>query len=198
VLRDAGLPVPDTHVSQSVDSAMNAFAGFDGDVVVKPVFGGEGRGMLRLSDEELAHRCFSSIAALGGVLYVQRFVEHGGHDLRLLVLGDEVIAMRRSNPDDWRTNAARGATCRPHHATTDERDLALRAARAIRATVAGVDLVYDRGGNPFVLEINGVPGWQHIADVTGCDVAGKVIALAVDAAEAATNGRALQPRTITS
>ncbi len=171
----AGIPVPETRVCQNVDDAMHAFEGLGGDAVIKPVFGGEGRGLVRVSDPELALRCFRAIINLDGIVYAQKFVAHGGFDIRLLVLGDEVLAMRRQNPADWRTNASRGATCHPCTADPADSGLALAAARATGSIVAGVDLLHDQGGQPLVLEVNGVPGWRHVAAATGIDVAAKVL-----------------------
>ena len=69
-----------------------------GDVVVKPVFGAEGRGMQRVSDRELAWRTFRVLEQTGQLIYQQRFIAHPGHDLRVFVMGGKVrAAMRRSS-----------------------------------------------------------------------------------------------------
>ena len=81
-----GLPVPPTWSGESADGALAAFEEFGRDVVVKPLFGSEGRGLVRVSDRELARRAFQTLARLGAVLYVQRTVRHPGHDLRAFVL----------------------------------------------------------------------------------------------------------------
>ncbi len=103
LLAAAGLATPDTIVCQTAEQAMAAFNQLGGDVVLKPLFGSEGRGIARLEDEALALRAFKLLEQLGSVLYLQRFIPHEGCDLRLLVLGDRVLAMRRRNPLDWRT-----------------------------------------------------------------------------------------------
>jgi ribosomal protein S6--L-glutamate ligase len=177
LIHAAGIPVPRTAVGQTVDDGLAAFEWLGGDVVVKPIFGGEGRGLFRVTDPELALRSFRAIVAVGGVIYQQQFIQHGGFDVRLLVLGNETIGMRRENAGDWRTNASRGAQCRPWTSSEEEVILAQAAARATCTTVAGVDLVRDEQGKPYILEVNGVPGWQGIARVTGVDVAQRVIGL---------------------
>jgi RimK family alpha-L-glutamate ligase len=108
-LAAAGLVTPRTICCQTADEALAAFEQLGGDVVLKPLFGSEGRGITRLNDEALAERAFKMLAQLGAVLYLQEFVPHEGSDLRLLVIGDRILAMRRSNPLDWRTNISRGA-----------------------------------------------------------------------------------------
>src|SRR5262245_39499291 len=57
-LEAAGLRVPQTFVCQDAETALEAFAALGGDVVVKPLFGSEGRGMVRVRDPELAWRTF--------------------------------------------------------------------------------------------------------------------------------------------
>ena len=59
-LVDAGLPVPRTIVCENAEAAQVAFEQLGGDVVVKPVFGAEGRGILRVSDPDLALRTFAA------------------------------------------------------------------------------------------------------------------------------------------
>ncbi len=170
-LADAGLPTPRTIICQTVDDALAAFAELGGDVVLKPLFGGEGRGITRLTDENLALRAFSMLAQFNAVLYVQEFVEHCGYDIRLFVLGGRVFGMKRINPSDWRTNVARGATTEPFEVDDRYAHLARSAANAVGAMIAGIDVLPARDGREFVLEVNAVPGWKALARTLQTDIA---------------------------
>ena len=171
-LQRAGLPTPRTVVCQRSDAALDAFATLGGNVVVKPLFGAEGRGMVRVTDVEVAWRTFRAIEQTGGVIYLQEFIAHPGWDVRAFVLGGRVLAsMRRASADDWRTNASRGATVSPMTLDAAATELALAAAGAVSAVVAGVDLLPLPGGGWTVLEVNGVPGWQALATACQLDVA---------------------------
>jgi ribosomal protein S6--L-glutamate ligase len=174
-LEQAGLLVPETVVCQGVAQAMEGFATLGGDVVVKPIFGGEGRGIVRVSDEALAERTFKALGQIGSVLYLQKFISHEGADLRLLTLGDKVLGMRRRNANDWRTNISRGATGEPLRVTDELAELALRAAAAVGAEIAGVDLLPGRDGRLYALEVNAVPGWRALGRVSEVDVANLVL-----------------------
>lgn len=174
-LRDASVSIPQTAVCQRFSDAMDAVEKLGGDVVIKPVFGSEGFGMLRVSDMDLAARVFATLDRMGCVIYLQRFINHGGEDFRLFVLNGQVIAaMRRVNRQDWRTNVARGGMGESVTADCVMSDLAVRAAAACGAQVAGVDVVIDQG-KPVVIEVNAVPGWRELARVTGIDVAAIVL-----------------------
>ncbi len=174
-LAEAQLRTPRTIVCQTVDDAMRAFETLGGDIVLKPLFGAEGRGIARLNDEAMAQRAFSLLAPLGAVLYLQEFIPHDGYDVRVLVVGKRMWAMRRRNPLDWRTNVSRGATPEPWELTSQLADLARRAADAIGATVAGVDLLPVADGEPYTIEVNAVPGWQALARTLKVDVARRVL-----------------------
>jgi ribosomal protein S6--L-glutamate ligase len=174
-LQAAGLRVPRTVVCQTSDDAMAAFARLGGDIVLKPLFGAEGRGIARLQDEALALRAFRMLEQLGAVLYLQEFVPHDGADLRLLVIGGRVLGMRRRNPLDWRTNVSRGATAEPLEVTPELGELAHRAAAAVGAPLAGVDLLPGRDGHLYAIEVNAVPGWKALARALDVDVAAMVL-----------------------
>jgi RimK family alpha-L-glutamate ligase len=174
-LQAAGLLTPRTITCQTPDDAMAAFENLGGDVVVKPLFGSEGRGITRLNDPALALRAFKMLAQLGAVLYVQEFIEHEGCDLRLLVIGDEIFAMQRRNPLDWRTNVSRGAKTERLTLTSELVDLAHRAADSVGAPLAGVDVLPGKDGRQYVLEVNAVPGWKALARTLEVDVAAQVL-----------------------
>ena len=178
-LAHAGLPVPRTWCGQRADDAMLAFEQLGGDVVVKPLFGSEGRGMMRVSDPELAWRTFHTIERTQAVLYLQSFIRHPGYDVRAFVLGDRIIAsMRRYSRNGWRTNIAQGGYGEPFALNAELESLAIRGAQAVGAVAAGVDLLPGPDGEWYVLEVNAVPGWRRLTDVTNIDIARELIAFA--------------------
>ncbi|MCA9239191.1 MAG: RimK family alpha-L-glutamate ligase [Planctomycetales bacterium] len=176
-LQQAGLLAPETHVCQTAQQALDAWRKLGEVAVLKPIFGGEGRGIALLEDEVLATRAFSLLERLGSVIYLQQFIEHPGSDLRLLVVGEKVFGMRRSNPRDWRTNISRGAVAEPLEVTPELGEIALRAARSVDARLAGVDLLPGADGELYALEVNASPGWRALAKATGRDISREVLNL---------------------
>ena len=167
--------VPATWIGESPDEAVIAFERLGGDVVCKPIFGSEGRGLVRLQQKEMAWRVAHGLAQLGSVIYFQEFIENNGFDLRVMVLDGQILAaMRRTaSPLDWRTNVAQGATAEmlpdvPHEVA----ELALNVAKIVGGLILGVDLMQSHAdGRWLVLEVNAVPGWRALSAVTGVDIA---------------------------
>ena len=107
-LAAAELLTPRTTICQTVDDALRAFTELGGDIVLKPLFVPKDEELPACKTKQLA-KGPGLIAQLGGVLYVQEFIPHDGYDLRVLVVGPRMWAMRRHNPLDFRTNVSRGA-----------------------------------------------------------------------------------------
>ena len=174
LLEQCGIPTPETVVCDDPEEAIAAYRAL-GDVIVKPLFGSMGLGMVRVSDEEMAFRVFRTIEQIRGVYYVQRTVDHDGTDIRAFVLGGRVIAAIERRASGWRTNLARGGTARSLALSEQLSALAVRAAAAVGADYAGVDLLTGRDGTTYVLEVNGIPGWRGLQEATGLDIAGRLL-----------------------
>ncbi|HUF34347.1 MAG TPA: RimK family alpha-L-glutamate ligase, partial [Gemmatimonadales bacterium] len=174
LLEQCGLPTPETVVCESFEEAMEAFRRM-GDMVVKPLFGSMGLGMVRVTDEELAWRVFRAVEEIRGVYYLQRTIDHEGRDIRVFVLGGRVLGAIERRSRGWRTNLARGGTARSIELPPEWSALALRAAEAVGAEYGGVDLLPARDGTVYVLEVNGIPGWEGFQRATGADVAGALV-----------------------
>jgi tetrahydromethanopterin:alpha-L-glutamate ligase len=189
LLARAGIPTPTTWAVESRDAAAAIVRrGIGaGPLVLKPLFGSQGRG-LRLV------RCEQDLpgpAAVKGVYYLQRYVgveRDGFRDFRLLVSHSRVVTAMMRHSTTWVTNIKRGG--RPVAAVLDTnmKALALAAAAAVGADFAGVDIVHDADGRPTVLEVNSMPAWSGLQKVTSADIAA-VLAADLMAALSARIGR---------
>jgi RimK family alpha-L-glutamate ligase len=180
LLHQAGLSTPETIVCERLDDAMAAFRHLR-DVIVKPLFGSMGLGLVRVNDEDVAWRVLRAIEQIRGIFYVQRYIEHDGKDIRAFVIGDRVFgAIERSSPT-WRTNVSRGGAARAITLSAAQTDMALTAARAVGAEYAGVDMLPGKDGKLYALEVNGIPGWRGLHDATGLDVAAGIVDYALGA-----------------
>jgi len=176
LLHEAGLDTPETVVCERIEDAMAAVREM-GDVIVKPLFGSMGHGMVRVSDPETAFRVFRALELARTVFYLQRIVDHAGCDVRAFVVGNRVVAAieRRARGGGWRTNISLGGEARAIDLPSAWSELALTAARAVGADYAGVDLLPASDGTIHVLEVNGIPGWSGAQKATSVDIAGAIV-----------------------
>jgi RimK family alpha-L-glutamate ligase len=171
LMEDAGLPTPRTIVTEVFDEALNAFHELGGDIVVKPLFGSAGRGMVRVSDIDTAYRVFKALE-LGRYVYcLQEFVPHGCEDIRVFVVGGQVATAMVRQGRTWKTNVAQGATAKPLDPDDTLRKMSILAAQSLGAVYAGVDILAMDGGGYTMIEVNGIPGWRKLQAVTGVDPA---------------------------
>jgi tetrahydromethanopterin:alpha-L-glutamate ligase len=170
LLARAGLPTPTTWATESRDAAAEIVQREGGSLVLKPLFGSQGRGLrlIRNAGE------LPAPAEVAGVYYLQRFVgveSDGFHDFRVLVSRGRVIAAMMRHSSHWVTNVRRGG--KPVAAVADGamKDLAIAAAAAVGADFAGVDIVYQGDGRPTVLEVNSMPAWSGLQQTTPVNIA---------------------------
>lgn len=192
LLARSGIPTPDTWAVQDLAAARAIVAreAARGPLVLKPLFGSQGRGLrLILTPDELPPP-----GDIAGVYYLQRFVgveRDGFHDFRLLVSRGRVVAAMMRHSAEWITNIKRGGRPVTVVANDDTKALAIRAAAAVGADFAGVDILYDRDQRPSVLEVNSMPAWSGLQKVTSAGIAGLLAADLV----AALDGRARREAT---
>ena len=105
----------------------------------------------------------------------QQYIECGNSDLRLQVVGDEVVAAvrRTSLNGDFRANATLGGKMTAYTPTKTEIDLAISAAKAVGAEIAGVDIL--QGDKPYLCEVNANAHFKRLMDATNIDVAAKIV-----------------------
>ncbi len=189
LLARAGIATPATWAVESHEAAaaiVRREIGA-GPLVLKPLFGSEGRGLLLVRSEQ----DLPDPGAVKGVYYLQRFVgveRDGFRDFRLLVSRGRVVTAMMRHSTSWITNVKRGG--RPVAAVVDAdmKALALAATAAVGADFAGVDVVHDAGGRPTVLEVNSMPAWSGLQKVASANIAA-ILAADLLAALGARAGR---------
>ncbi len=178
-----GIATPSTVAAQSRSDAMRAYDALGGDVVVKPIFGGEGRGVMRVQDPELAWTTFSTLQQLGAIFYVQQFVAPGGRDLRLLVIGPHIHAIRRTCQNGFRTNVRAGGQAERIELRPEWTELAQCVCAEFDLTIAAIDLLETANGNDFrLVEVNAIPGWKGAQKVVSINLAEQIVSVLKDSA----------------
>jgi tetrahydromethanopterin:alpha-L-glutamate ligase len=187
----AGLPAPRTKVVQDADSAMKVLDSF-GDAVLKPVFGYKGIGIARIrngdiirpdgtKDPDSTPELVSSLLEEKGMLYIQEFVENTGKDTRAFVVDGEVVGAiyRKAAPGWWLNNLSRGGSAHRCTLAPEQSSMCEKAADAIGAIYAGVDIIEGPGGS-MLLEINGTPSGAGIYRAWGINVADHIVKAVIE------------------
>jgi ribosomal protein S6--L-glutamate ligase len=168
----AGLPVPETVVTEDVAEAVAAVERF-GSAVLKPLYTSKGRGMARLDGALALGRVFERFRADGlGPFYLQRFVKHPGRDLGVAVLDGRCIGAywRMAGDGQWMTTILSGGRYAAADPPADALALAERAARHFGLLFTGVDLI--EGGDGFcILEVSAFGGFRGLLEGCGIDAA---------------------------
>ena len=161
--------------AKKLDLKINSISG--PPVVLKVPRGTHGVGVMLAETAESVDSILETLWGLGQNILVQEFIaEARGRDMRVLVVGDEVVAAMRRHAagTEFRANVHRGGAGRLAKPTPMARRLAIEATRVLGLAVAGVDLVETAKG-PLVLEVNASPGFEELERATKADVAGKII-----------------------
>jgi RimK family alpha-L-glutamate ligase len=175
ILEDSGIRTPRTVVTESFGEAMKWFRRLGEDVVVKPLFGSLGMGIVRVSSEDIAYRVFRALESTRSVYYIQEYIEHGGVDLRIFVIGEEAVSGMRRVADSWKTNISIGGKAHPYEPESEHVELSIRASKALGLEYTGVDVLESGEGTPYVIELNSTPGWRGIQSVTKLDITKAII-----------------------
>ena len=143
-------------------------------LIVKLLESTQGKGVVLAETKKAAQSVISAFRGLKANFLVQQFVkEAAGEDIRCLVIGSKVLAaMKRTAPaGEFRSNLHQGGVATSVRITKEERETAVRAARAFGLNLAGVDLLRSSDGAK-VLEVNSSPGLEGIEKASKKNVAG--------------------------
>ena len=177
ILAHAKIPVPRTVLGMTVDvdSMLEIFG--DPPYIIKILQGTHGHGVILAETYASAVSTIETLLTAKVRFVIQEFIaESKGSDLRVIVVDGKVVAAmkRQSQEGEFRSNLHRGGSSDMVELTYAEENSALRAAKALRLGVCGVDILQSERG-PLVLEVNSTPGLEGIETTTGISIASKII-----------------------
>lgn len=178
LLQNGGLPVATTYTTEDPFRASRYSEEFS-ESVYKPILGSMGKGSLKFDQVGLAEEAFIRLSDLGLPLIVQKFLPNPGRDVRVLIIGKEVIGSvyRYAATNSWKANVAQGGEMLQEEVPEEFKEIALKATRVMGLDYCGVDILEGPEG-PVILEVNASPGWQGFKEATGIDVADKIVSYA--------------------
>lgn len=185
VLSKKNIPVPKTvflRKFEYLDHAIESIGGYP--VILKSAFGSFGCGVIIMESRRSLNSALDFIIERIGTnfLILQEFIaEAEGADLRVFVINGKVegCMMRQAKEGEFRSNLELGGEAQIVEMTEEEKDVALRAAHAVGLQIAGVDILRSKKG-PLVMEVNSNPGFKGLTQITGKDIAGKIVDYAIE------------------
>lgn len=170
LLQYAGISVPPTWVITDPEQAREVWMrerNAGNRLVVKPLFGSQGQGLVRLC----RHDDLPRIDDCQGVYYLQRFIEGSQFDWRVFVINGQTVAGMLRRGKHWINNVAQGASCAAVNNEPELASLAESAARVMEVDYAGIDIMRNTDGVLQVIEVNGVPAWKALQGASNINIA---------------------------
>lgn len=187
VLSQKGVAMPNTSFAHSPVNTKSIIKLVGGaPIILKLLEGTQGKGVILADTNKAAESVINAFKNIKQHLLVQEFIKEAGNcDIRCFVIKNKVVAamMRKAAEGDFRSNFHQGGSCHPIKITAKERKMAIRAAKILGLTVAGVDIIRSDEG-PKILEVNSSPGLEGIEATTNKDIA----SLIIEAIEKSCNG----------
>lgn len=179
-LRAAGLRIPESFLVASKIKAGDVIEQSPPPLILKLLSGTQGVGVMKVEKVSDVGPIIDTLVELKQLILIQSYVPNPGEDLRMFVVGDEVVGamVRKASPNEWRSNIHLGGVGVLYQNTEAEGEMAVRAAKAVGLEIAGVDMIMSKDG-PYLIEVNASPGFKGLMKATDVDVPGKIIDYAV-------------------
>jgi len=184
LLKKNNVPTPKTYFSFSSEAALANLENVGYPMVIKPIVGSWGRGVMPLKDKETADAIIEvrelSDGPLDRIYYLQEMVKRPPRDIRAIVVGDQVIsAMYRTSSGSFKTNIALGAEPILCEITKELEDICMRASKAVGGGVLGVDIMEDEKRGLVVHEVNNTVEFKGLAKVSKKNIPKEMIDFAI-------------------
>ena len=165
LLNRHGLVTPDYRLchKNDIDGLKSAIREWDGRIIYKPTDGWGGAGIVKIEGEHALEMLLPFISRTDlRYFYIERFVNYDNTDYRVDIVDGQFVGCygRKAPSDDWKTNITSGGTVFVREANDEVVAIAKQAAALTGLEIAGVDLIYDREREQYVvLEVNGIPAF---------------------------------------
>ncbi len=173
-LRNAGIPMPDTRVTEDITVAMQTVRDF-GSAVFKPLYSTKARGMTIINadqDPDQLERSIRDFSESNQMMYIQRKINLPGRDLGMVFLAGNYLGTYARVPqgEAWNTTIHSGGRYAAHTPSDDVIELAHRAQAPFNMDFTTVDVAETDSG-PIVFEVSAFGGFQGTKDGIGIDAA---------------------------
>ena len=185
LLKKNNIPTPKTHFSFSSASAAENLEKVGFPLVIKPVIGSWGRGVMPLKDKDTMEAVFEirdiTDSPHDRIYYLQELIKRPPRDIRVITVGDEPIAaMYRKSSGGFKTNIALGADPELCEITKEMEDLAVKSSKAMGGGILGIDMMEDEERGLVVHEVNNTVEFKGLARVAQRNIPKEMIEFALN------------------
>ena len=175
-LNKAGIPTPRTYMAMSSQGIRAVLDKVNYPIVIKLLYGSLGKGVMFAESRESVIPLIDTIEGMNEPFIVEEYIKNPGEDIRALVIGNEVTAMRRiAEKGERRTNIGIGGKGKKIKLSHELRELAIKSARVLGLEIAGIDIIIGEEARPRVIEVNVNVNFEGITKVTETNIAEKMI-----------------------
>ena len=181
-MRNNGVPMPETRVTESVDEAVKIVEAFE-SAVFKPHYSTKARGMCVIDAASGEARVRSEIMEFqreNPMMYIQKKIALPGKDLGLVFLNGEYLGTyaRVSQSDSWNTTINSGGRYAAHTPSDDVIEMARHAQSLFNMDFTTVDVAESEAG-PIVFEVSAFGGFKGALEGIGINAAERYVDYAI-------------------
>ena len=172
LLTEAGISTPKTYFGRLSEIVVNAPKIFGFPFVIKGTTGKQGNAVWSPRDEteleETLEKIKASEKARDMKFMAQEFIESSQRS-RIFVIGEKAVA-GITRPTRWRRRFVEKVKGEFPEGKREallpvpekEGNLAVEASKALGIEIAGVDVLKDKTGKLYILEVNSAPSWKSV------------------------------------
>lgn len=185
MLKKYNVPTPKTYFSFSSESALENIEKIGYPLVIKPVIGSWGRGVMQIKDKDTADALFEirdiTDSPHDRIFYLQEVINRPPRDIRVITIGDEPIAaMYRKSSGGFKTNIALGADPELCEITKEIEDVAIKASKAMGGGILGIDIMEDEKRGFVVHEVNNTVEFKGLSKVSKRNIPKEMVEFALN------------------
>ena len=185
LLKKNNIPTPKTYFSFSSESAAENIEKVGYPLVIKPLIGSWGRGVMQIKDRDTMDAIFEirdiTDSPHDRIYYLQELIKRPPRDIRVITVGDEPIAaMYRKSSGGFKTNIALGADPELCEITKEMEDMTVKASKAMGGGILGIDMMEDEQNGLVVHEVNNTVEFKGLTKVAKRNIPKEMVEFALD------------------